>query len=218
MHFTKFSFDAYLKKVATLIGNSLGDSSIMGATSRFGYDENRIKEGERIFNEVVDANEKQNQAQEKKVQLHNKRRELHLAVKKKYMKILQIARIAFDKDLITRKALRLDGAREISLDLWINQVSLFANNLLRESKWLSVLKKFGIVRKEIFDLLAELEKLRSVAMACEVAKNDAKHLTVEKREKLKELQEWVSDYLKIAKIALDDQPNIYRKLVMDDLS
>ena len=216
MHFTKFSFDDYLKRVAILIGNSLGNSAIMGVTSHFGYDVNRIKEGECIFNDAVNTNEKQNQAQEKKVQLHNERCELHLAVKKKYMKILQISRIAFDKDLIIRKALRLDGAREVTLDLWINQVSLFTNHLLGESKWLSVLKNFGVVRKDIHDLLTELEKLRSVTMECEIAKNEAKQFTVEKHEKLKELQEWVSDYLKIAKIALDDQPEMYKKLIMDN--
>ena len=216
MHFTKFSFDDYLKKVAILIGNSLGDPAIVRATSRFGYDMSRIKEGKRIYNGVVDVNERQNKAQDKKVELHNKRREQHLAVKKKYMKILQIARIAFDKDLIACKVLCLDGAREVALDLWINQVSLFANNLLRESKWLMILKKYGIVRKEISDLLSELEKLRLYAIACEIAKSNAKQLTVEKRGRLSELQKWVSDYLKIAKIALDDKPELYKKLILDD--
>ena len=216
MHFTKFSYDNFIRKVAALFDNSLNDIMIITSTSRLGYDENRINEGEQIFNEVVKANEAQIFAQDNRVKMNNERRELHAVVKKKYMKILQIARIAFDKDIIARKALRLDGAREVSLDLWINQVSLFSNHILGESKWLTVLKGFGIIRKDINELLTDLEKLRSVAMSCEVAKNDAKQFTAQKREKLKELQEWVSDYLKIAKIALEDQPEVYRKLRMDD--
>lgn len=212
MHFTKLPFDEFLSKVATLIGDSLSNPDIVAAVSRFGYDKKRIRVGEKVLKDTEKIVNKQNSAQERKVKLHEERVTLMQAAKKKYMKILQIARIAFDKDSIARKALQLDGARESSLDLWINQISVFSNHLLNESNWLSVLKNFGISRKELMDLLADIEKLRSVAMSCEKSKTEAKKLTEQKQHKIKELQQWVSDYLKIAKIALEDNPELYKKL------
>ena len=212
MHFTKLSYNKFMAKVAELISASLTNPAIVTATGRFGYDKIQIKNGERIFKDLEKIDGKQNLAQERKVKLHEERGKFNLSVRKQYMKILQIARIAFAQDIIIRKALHLDGARETSLDLWINQVSIFANHILGEQNWLIILKKFGIERKELYALLTDLERLRSITMSCEQAKTEAKKLTAQKKLKLKELQDWISDYLKIAKIALEDNPELYKKL------
>lgn len=212
MHFTKLSFDDYMTKVAELIGNSLSDPRIVGATGRFGYDEKRIKEGERIYRTVQKVNDAQNRAMDKKVRVHNERRTLQASVRKKYMKMLQIARIAFDKDIIIRKALQLEGPREVALDAWLNQIALFANRLLNESVWAAKLKEYGIAKKDLAALMGDVDQLRAVALACEQSKAESKKETSVKKQQLKELQEWVSDYLKIARIALEDHPELYAKL------
>lgn len=212
MHFTKLSFEEYMTKVAELIGNSLSDPRIVEATGRFGYDEKRIKEGERIYRMVQEVNLAQNRAMDQKVKVHEERRVLQASVRKKYMKMLQIARIAFDKDVIIRKALQLEGPREVALDAWLNQIALFGNRLLNESVWAGKLKEYGIGKKDLTALMSELDKLRGVALACEQSKAESKKETSVKKQQLKELQEWVSDYLKIARIALDDHPELYAKL------
>jgi hypothetical protein len=160
MHFTKLSFDEYMLKVAELIGNSLSDSRILEATGRFGYDEKRIKEGEKIYRKLQEADKAQISAMDMKVQAHDERRKLQTSLRKKYMKMLQISRIAFDKDVIIRKALQLDGPREVSLDAWLNQVALFGNRLLNEPDWASQIKEFGISAKELAGLMGEVDKLR----------------------------------------------------------
>lgn len=212
MHFTKLSFEEYMIKVAELIGNSLSDSRIMEATGRFGYDEKRIKEGEKVYRKVQNVSDAQNSAMERKVKAHEERRKLQVSVRKKYMKMLQISRIAFDKDVIIRKALQLDGPREVTLDAWLNQVALFGNRLLNEEIWAGMIQTFGISKKELQGLMSEVDKLRTVALACENSKADSKKQTLLKKECLKDLQEWVSDYLKIARIALEDKPELLSKL------
>ena len=216
MHFTKLPYEEFVKNVSTLISNSLSDNEIVTATSRFGYDKNRIKMGERLLKELISNDKKQTGSQDKKIKLHEKRAELKQSVKKKYMKILLIARIAFDKDQLVKRALKLDGARETELNLWIDQISVFANTLLSEASWLNMLKNYGIGRKEIHALTSDLDKLRSTAMLCEQAKTEAKKTTQEKRNKLKEMQNWISDFLKIAKIALEDKTEVYEKLRMGE--
>jgi hypothetical protein len=184
----------------------------MEATGRFGYDEKRIKEGEKVYRKVMEISDAQNVAMDRKVKAHDDRRKLQASVRKKYMKMLQISRIAFDKDIIIRKALQLDGPREVSFDAWLNQVSLFTNRLINEASWADIIKSFGISRKELSALLVEVDKLRSVALECEKSKADSKKETSLKKESIKVLQEWVSDYLKIAKIALEDKPELFVKL------
>lgn len=212
MHFTKLSFEEYMFKVAELIGNSLSDSSILEATGRFGYDEKRIKEGEKIYRDVQDVNSAQNRAMENKILVHDERKRLQTSLRKKYMKMLQISRIAFDKDVIIRKALQLEGPREVSLEPWLNQVALFGTRLLSENNWSSKLREYGISNKDLISLKSDVEKLRTVALSCEQAKEESKKQTSLKKRRLKELQEWVSDYLKIAKIALEDKPDLFLKL------
>lgn len=212
MHFTKLSFEDYMIKVAGLIGNSLSDPMIIEATGRFGYDERRIKEGEKVFRKVQEISDAQSKAMERKVKAHDERRKVQSSVRKKYMKMMQISRIAFDKDVIIRKALQLDGPREVSLDSWLNQIALFGNRLLNEASWADKLKGYGISRKELLALMSEVDKLRAVSIDCEQSKIESKKKTSLKKESLKELQEWVSDYLKISKIALEDKPELLAKL------
>ena len=214
MHFTKLSFNEYMKRVAGLIGNSLGEAGIIQATARFGYDEKRLKEGEQIYRAVEMVDKEQAKAMQKKVKAHKERRSLHTSVRKKYMKMLQISRIAFDNDIIISKALQLEGPRETKLDEWMNQVAVFGNRLLGEKSWIEKLKTYGIGTKEINGLMTELDKLRSSAIQCEQYKTESKKQTALKRQKLKKLQGWVSDYLKIAKIALEEEPKLYEKLIV----
>jgi hypothetical protein len=212
MHFSKLSFDEYMSQVAALIENSLSDSNIIAATSRFGYSEDRIKEGEQHYKAVLSVNQTQEKAMQQKLMAHHERKKTYAMVRKSYMKMLQIARIAFDKDAIISKALQLEGARMANLDAWMNQVALFGNRLLGEERWMKMLQQYGIGRKDIQQLMDSLDQLRSVAVLCEQNKNASKQQTAAKRLKLKVLQEWVSDYLKIAKIALDEQPELYQQL------
>jgi hypothetical protein len=214
MHFSKLSFDEYMAQVAALIGTSTSDSRIIAATSRFGYSEDRLKEGEQHFKAVLKLNQSQELAMQEKLVAHNERRKLHALLRKDYMKMLQIARIAFDKDAIITKALQLDGPRMVNLDTWMDQVALFGTRLLAEERWLKMLHQFGIGRKDIQKLMDSLDHLRSVALLCEQTKKESKQQTAAKRLKLKELQEWIRNYLKIAKIALDEQPELYQQLKM----
>ncbi len=186
----------------------------MAATSRFGYSVDRLKEGEHHYNAVLLVSRSQEKAMQEKLVAHQERKKLYALVRKSYMKMLQIARIAFDKDVIISKALQLDGPRMVNLDAWMNQVSLFGTRLLAEERWLKMLHQYGIGRKDIKELMDGLDHLRSVALLCEQSKKEAKQQTADKGLKLKVLQEWVRNYLKIAKIALDEQPELLQQLKM----
>ena len=212
MHFSKLSFDEYMGRVAALIGNSMKYSKVLDATSRFGYDKKRLKEGESLYKEVLLVSQAQQKAISEKLKVHNNRKQIHLLVRKNYMKILQIARIVFNKNIIVNKALQLNGPRMTNLDEWMNQVAMFGNRLLREKKWLDELGKFGISKEDIQNLLFELDNLRSLSTLCEQSKLECKQYTSSKRSKLKVLQGWVSDYIKIAKIALDENPELLQQL------
>lgn len=212
MHFTKLSFDDFMTKVSELLGISISNPQIVEAVGRFGYNMQRLREGDSAFRKVQQLHAAQEDAMKRKVSAHDERKKLHASVRKQYMKMLQIARIAFDGDSLVRKALQLDGPRETSLDKWINQVALFGNRLITEEQWAAALKDYGISTSMISALMNDVEKLRSVALICDQTKEDAKKQTALKKETLKALQDWISDYLKIAKIALDDHPNLYQQL------
>ena len=216
MQFSKLSVDEYMSRVASLVRASLSNSAISAATAKFGFNEARLKKGEKLLAAVSEASEKQEDVIQQKVMAHRQRKKLHAALRKSYMKHLQIARIAFDKDAISSKALQLTGPRAVNLDAWIDQVALFANRLLAKEEWLAKLSEFGISKRDIQCLIKDTEELKMVSLNCERLKTQSKKETSLKKVKLKELQRWVSDYLKIAKIALEEQPGLYSELVQQD--
>lgn len=212
MHFTKLPFDAYVEGVDRMLTLVQGSQDLLMALARFGYNTSRLAEGRKVFGDLVDLHQKQEAVMQAKMDAHEARKQLQVAVRKDYMKMLQIARVVYDKDPVVSKALQLDGARAINIDAWIDQVELFCSRLIKESRWQQVLQQYGILLADLEKLLARAQSLREVSLQCDQLKQDAKLQTAQKKKQLKVLQDWVSDFMKIAKIALEDRPHWYARL------
>ncbi|MFT3738952.1 MAG: hypothetical protein QM786_09345 [Breznakibacter sp.] len=212
MHFTKFSKIDYISRLDHLFSESFKDDKIKLAVFKFGYTEQRLEEGRVLFNELNRLVQEHSLAMKNKADINHQKQQLYRYVNKQYMKYLKIARIAFDSHIEAHDSLMLDGVREKTFGKWFAQVSVFCNNLLAIKSYWPYLESYGIKVSQIEELKRQLSQLELLSEKAIQMSGNVKMLTVKKNEQTLNVQSWISDYIKIARIALEDAPTILKKL------
>ncbi|WP_462317248.1 PQLLE family protein [Marinilabilia sp.] len=213
MHYSKLPFENFVDKVDNVLGQSLSDQNLVSSLSSFGYGLKEMEQGRELLEMLRQIDQEQEAAQRRRKQLNKEKNELYREIQRRYMRIVKIGRIVFDDDVMARGALGLDGPREKQFDDWYRQVYMFCKNLLAEEKWMKSLSNYGVKKLDLKNILVDLEKLEELNTRFEHAKTLSKEMTQKKRKQLLLLQDWLSDYLKIARLALEEKPQLLEKLL-----
>ena len=129
-----------------------------------------------------------------------------------YIPHLKVARIAFRNDTKRWVQLELNGKRKNSQSGLLGQYKVFYNNMLTDDAALAKMAEYGQTREKIetgFQLILDVERklaLRKKEMG------EAQDATKARDMAIDELQEWYSDYIEIARLALNDQPQYLEML------
>ncbi|MCU4155770.1 hypothetical protein J1N10_07255 [Carboxylicivirga sp. A043] len=212
MHFTKHRLNTYLYGVELLFGNSLKQNHIKDEVNKYGYDENQLIA---VYNHKSDLEAIESQkhlAENEKKVLYNKKNLLANVVKRDYMRYLKLARIAFAENPKATEALMLNGARARTNKELMFQMSIFVSNLLNNKEWIVTLQGVNVGKEQIKKLEALLGEQNRLAEQCLEAKGEVKRLTDMKRKKLIELQRYVSEYVKVVRIAFEERPKLLLSL------
>ena len=121
-----------------------------------------------------------------------------------YIRSLGLARIAFKKDPLAQTTLALGGSRKQSLTGWLKQAEQFYRNLLITPVLLAGMAPFGYDAAAVqaeYDLVLAV---RAANMDQEVEKGEAHKATQTRDEVLDELDEWLSDFRAVSRIAFAD--------------
>lgn len=213
MHYSKLPFENFVDKVDNVLGQSLSDQNLVSSLSSFGYGLREMEQGRELLEVLRQIDQEQEAAQRRRKQLNKEKNELYREIQRRYMRIVKIGRIVFDNDGMAKGALGLDGPREKQFDDWYRQVYMFCKNLLAEEKWMDALSNYGVKKLELKNILLDLEKLEELNTRFEHAKTLSKEMTQKKHKQLLLLQNWLSDYLKIARLALEEKPQLLEKLL-----
>lgn len=212
MHFSKLSKGQYLFMVNQLFTNSISDDEIRNAVGEFGYSEKKLAEGKRLYEDLDAIASEHNRKIGEKSTLHIAKQNKQKAVNRLYMKYLKIARIAFVDNVEAKNALLLDGVRERTYKKWYFQVHVFCSNLLENKEFLPFMESYGVSVTHIQDLKKQLNELSELTDKSMKLTGMVRMLTQKKQKQTLEVQNWVSDYIKIARIALEDAPQNLQKI------
>ncbi len=212
MHYTKNSISNYQSGVELLFRKSIHQEGVKNTVVNYGYDEKqlqRIYDLNKELSQVVTATE---QAKVNKALLFNRKNELLKSVKRIYMRYLKLARIALVDDVKAEQALMLSGARFRTNKELLFQINVFTSNLLNSDEWLAQLRVYNISLENLTSLNEQLKELARLTEICIEAQGEVKKYTVLKKKKLIEVQGYVSDYLKVVRIALEEKPKLLKSL------
>ncbi|TLX78281.1 hypothetical protein E9993_00975 [Labilibacter sediminis] len=212
MHYTKHTKLEYLYKLRDITTMSIDDESVRNVVSGYGYDNIKLLEGksmveglERLSNEVSRNNIT-------KKNMFAKKKRFQAQIHKKYMKFLKLARIAFVNDIEVQEALMLTGARARTYDKWLVQVAVFIDNLLGNDSCLKRMSVYGVVKDDVQALRSELNDLMALSSECLKITGVVRMLNHKIKKETIVIQNWISSYIKVARIAMDENPQV-KKLI-----
>ena len=199
------SIDSKLLFAQNAISNGQTNPEIIAALAVFGYDDAKMNIGEALY--IKAAKLQVNQVKEYGEQFAATDA-LNLAkatTNKTYLVHVKIARIALRGDRGAAESLQLSGRRKESLSGWLKQAKALYTNALNTPAVLAALAKFGITKKNLSGAQAHVNDVEAKRNAQFKEKGEAQAATQLRDEAFDELQDWMSDYIAIARIALEDQ-------------
>ena len=208
MHYTKHTKHEYLYKLKDITSMSIDVEDIRNVVSGYGYDSIKLAEGKRMAEELERLNNevaRKNISKKKKfAEKKKKQGEVH----KKYMKFLKLSRIAFVDDVEAQESLLLTGARARTYEKWLGQVTVFVNNILSNAVYMKALEKYGVLRVEVEVVKAKLVELEMLSSECVKITGVVRMLNHKIKKETIVMQHWLSSYIKVARIAMDENPKM----------
>lgn len=131
---------------------------------------------------------------------------------KEYMKHLKLARVALEGNRGIEVKLGLKGPREKATGKWLVQGRQFYENALADALILGKLSSYGVTLENLQAGLALVNEVERLYRSRERERGEAQDSTVLHDELFEKLDSWYSDFVKVARIALEERPQLIEKL------
>jgi hypothetical protein len=194
------------------ISNALSDAEIGKYLGEYGYQTPKLGEGKSLY-ETADALVKT------QVALHGDRRaasaRAHAAEKEAriaYQKLSQVARAAFVRDKASLAVLGLAGPMPKPLPLFLTMATALFDNASHRPEVAATLSGLGYGADKLAAERAKIAGLSVALQAQEAASGAAQQGTFEQGKAMDALDYWMGAFIKIAKVALRDEPQLLEKL------
>ncbi len=209
---TKRTLAEKLLSAQVAIDNAISDVEIKTLLTEYGYDDARLAEGKAL----LDATNQLQQAQQKEYgdqfAATNAFNTIWDSANKDYMRFVKISRVALKKEFAIYQKLGLNGMRKESFSGWIAQAKQFYLNALSDTTVLNKLLTFGITEAKLETGKALVEETETKNATQEKEKGEAQQSTIERDSSADQLFEWLADFIVIARIALEEKPQLLEKL------
>ncbi|MBK3515733.1 hypothetical protein [Carboxylicivirga marina] len=212
MNRSKLTIAEFLFQCGLRINNSLNDSKVQEAVSVFGYTAERLEAGRNILDASNALNETFVKEYGELDAAYEQRNEAKDLANFKFQGHLAVARIVFKSNPSASTALALNKPLPRTNSEWFTRSRAFYNNLLSNAEWLAAMADYNAGEEMLKSVLADIQGVENYSDVIMREKGDAQNATKERDAKLEELNEWVNDYESIAKIALNEKPQLLEKL------
>ena len=192
--------------------NTLADSEILGLLTEFGYDAAKINAGKVLYNSAQDKFQQQKTEYGEQYaaseEMQTKWNEAYAV----YMKHVKVARVALQSNYGAFLKLGLEGARKRTLSGWLVQARQFYSNAQGDTNIQNELVVFGITEAKLQEGKQLTDEVEAANAAHKKEKGEAQQSTLDRDNALDVLEDWLSDLIAIARIALEDRPQLLEKM------
>ncbi|MEL6603524.1 MAG: hypothetical protein AAFP20_09910 [Cyanobacteria bacterium J06614_10] len=206
------SIDTLLSQAQLAIDNALNNPKILDYLSDYGYTTARIQRGKKLHNTAAAAQLAQTTEAGEQLSSTATLNEAWETAKKTYIRFVKVARVAFKRNAGASTQLDLNGSRKRTLSGWMAQATQFYKSAFASKAILKDLSEFGITEQKLKAGLNQIAAIEAANLAQEKEKGEAQAATQARDAALEDLQDWLSDYLAIAKVALEDDPQLLEGL------
>lgn len=201
-----------LNEAETALHNAQTDPTLRDALADLGYDEATLEEGKSLLEAAQEAQQTMTAEYSEQYDATETLQEVHERANDTYMRFVKIARVALKNQPGATEALKLSGRRKRTLTGWLEQARTFYDNALGDDDVLEALGEYNVTSEDLQEGRAQVQAVAEANSVQEQEKGDAQDATEARDAAVDALDEWMSDFFSIARVALDDQPQQLEKL------
>jgi hypothetical protein len=177
-----------------------------------GYNTAKIDAGKALLNEAKTQFNTNKSLEDARANAYKDFEDLKTAIEAKYSKDRKKAKIIYKQDALVLKELGIKGIIPKSYVKWLETVNLFYNLLNTDAAILAKLAPLQVTQEHVTALIADLNTLEDLRAAYIQAKGNAQNATKTKNKAFKDLEKWMSDFYAVARLALEDEPQLLESL------
>lgn len=180
--------------------------------AEFGYNETLLTEGKALLTKTREAFDLNKKEDDETSEAYNNFKTTKQNLTKTYTLHRKKAKVIFRKEPITLNKLLLTGSLPYAYIKWLETVKKFYAVTFGDTEMETKLARLKITPAELestISLIAELELNRAEYLR---EKGESQGATQAKDNAFGELDEWMSDFYAVAKIALEDNPQLLESL------
>jgi hypothetical protein len=212
MYTTKLTMEERLLAADVAMSNALGDEVIMERLSFLGYDENRVKAGLELLKRVKELYNEQKKEYGEQFEASEAMYKAWEATSILYRQYSTLARVLFKNDTGTLSKLGLDKDQPKKLSDWVAQANQFYTNAMSTPGIQDKMAEYTVTAERLKAASDDVIQLLNFEKNQEKEKSEAQKSTEERNKSFSDLDEYMSDLLKIAKVMLYDKPQLLEKL------
>lgn len=201
-----------LQNFGAMFENLSKEGDLKTELAEYGYDDAKIAEGKALYDEArktFDANIKETR-EETSASLAFQ--EKYQNVQKKYSTHRKKARIVFEDNEEALRQLKLKGSAARAIAAAMEEMRAFYQLLDTTPNLLTPLKQLKINEQDVKNQLQELPEVEKAYATYLQEKGESQQATRDKNKAFETLDKWVSKFHKVAKIALEDRPQLLEAL------
>lgn len=204
----KRSIAVRLHRAQVAIDNSLSNEEIQSRVAQFGYTLERLGEGKALYDAALQQYQEYQREHGEQLGATAHLYDIWDRADDVYIQNVRVARVAFRGNMGAFQTLDLNGRRKESLAGWLAQARQFYTNALADADIMAGLGRFGRTPEILQAGLQLINDVEAANADQEKERGEAQQKRVERDLALDEMEDWMSDYFEIARIALADKPQL----------
>lgn len=201
-----------LTKADVAISNALSDPLIGKLLGQYGYQSQKLSEGKSLLENAQIALKRQVAAFGDQKEATFRLQKAEKSARAAYQDLAKIAKAVFAKDKAKLAVLGLDKAMPKPLSLFIQMAMALFDNASHTVEIAETLKMYGYDTEKLSRERGKIVELSVANQAQEAAKGEAQNATFEQNRAMESLDYFMSAFVKVAKVALREHPELLEKL------
>ncbi|MDO5106607.1 hypothetical protein [Capnocytophaga sp.] len=206
------SNEQMLQNFGAMFENLSKEGDLKIEMAEYGYDDAKIAEGKALYDQarkMFDVNVKETREESAASLVFQ---EKYQNVQKTYATHRKKARIVFEDNEEALRLLKLKGSAARTIATSMEEMRAFYQFLDTTPNLLTALKQLKMTEQDVKNQLQELPEVEKVYASYLQEKGESQQATKDKNKAFEALDKWVSKFYKVAKIALEDRPQLLEAL------
>lgn len=201
-----------LEQYRVALDNAVNQPEIASTMAEFGYDEAMINEGKILLTKTREAFDFNKKEDDETTESYSNFATLKKILTKSYTLHRKKAKVIFKNEPTTLSKLALTGSLPTSYINWLETVKKFYAVASTDTTIQSKLLRLKITPEEItnaFGFIANLEETRAIYLR---EKRESQDATKIKDKAFAAIDTWMSEFYAVARIALEDSPQLLESI------